>query len=110
MSDRFRFDNGRYSICPRRGADADACVYYYKSGSFYYDDPADNAESLRQSAPLAVQGSLSTQNTVPSNPDRYAIYYAQYTQFNFQNGQFIPCTSGCQYYERDGMMFGMTQR
>lgn len=108
VSDRFRFDNGRYSVCPRRGADTDACTYYYKDGSFYYDDPSDNA--ARQSVPLTSSPLLASQNSVPSNSDNYATYYAQYTQFTFQNGQFVACTSGCQYYERDGMMFGISVR
>jgi len=121
VTDRFSRVNGRYSLCPRNGFDHDECVYYFKGGAFYYDDPADNFffdENVEWDTDLdderdeADDQDDDNQDSMQSTAlNSYTAYYNQFSQFNFENGQFVPCSANCRYYQSsDGRMYGMVSR
>ncbi len=131
ISDRFALINGKYVLCPQRAFDHDECVFYYKGGKWYYDDPSDNDFSgipniemntdLDKAMPTNNtnnQSNQSNQNNqsnqtnnsiLPAGYVNYKAYVDQFPKFNYVNGNFVSCTSTCTYYRRDGIMFTIDQ-
>lgn len=137
ISDRFALINGRYVLCPQRAYDHDECVFYYKSGKWYYDDPSDNDftgipnieinSDLDRPANSTNTTNNDTQNNTTNNTNNqnnntynpgnilppgyfnYRAYVDQFPKYNYVNSQFVSCTSSCSYYKRDNVMFLIDQ-